>query len=65
MSKNHSLPPLFLQARRYLEQLPRKSVPIAGSGGARFRKLQLERQFPVHDVEPDECHELTDAEVQR
>ena len=55
----------LLQARRYMEALPESAVPIAGSSGAQSRKQQLERQFPLHDIEPTECHELSPPEVQR
>ena len=56
---------LWLQARRYMEALPESAVPIAGSSGAQSRKQQLEKQFPLHDIEPTECHELSPPEVQR
>lgn len=51
-------------ARRYMKALPESAVPIAGSSGAQSRKQQLERQFPLHDIEPTECHELSPPEVQ-
>ena len=54
-----------MQARRYMEALPESAVPIAGSSGAQSRKQQLEKQFPLHDIEPTECHELSPPEVQR
>ena len=53
------------QARRYLQHLPSERVPIAGSEGALIRKQTLARQFPVHDIEPQECHELSQGEIQR
>jgi len=42
-------------ARRYMKQLPESQLPIAGSQGAKDRQHRLEKQFPVHDIEPDQC----------
>jgi hypothetical protein len=53
------------QARRYLKELPTEVLPVAGSDGAKQRHRNLERQFPVHDVEPNQCHDLTDTELKR
>jgi len=50
-------------ARMYLNQMPESTVPIAGSEGAQFRQQQLEKQFPVHDIEPDKCHDLPPEEL--
>ncbi len=46
-------------------ELPESAVPIAGTEAAQNRKQQLERQFPLHDVEPSECHDLSAPELQR
>jgi hypothetical protein len=56
---------LFFQARRYLKELPSNVLPVAGSDGAKQRHRNLEQQFPVHDVDPDQCHELTATELER
>jgi len=49
-------------ASKYMRALPQDHLPIQGSEGAIRRKRQLERQFPLHDVEPESCHELTQVE---
>uniref|UniRef100_A0A0K2TJ45 Testin n=1 Tax=Lepeophtheirus salmonis TaxID=72036 RepID=A0A0K2TJ45_LEPSM len=46
---------------KYLKSLP--YVPISGSSGAIQRRQQLQKQFPVHDIEPDKCHNLTAGEI--
>eukprot|EP00096_Caligus_rogercresseyi_P010366 TRINITY_DN3748_c0_g1_i1.p1 TRINITY_DN3748_c0_g1~~TRINITY_DN3748_c0_g1_i1.p1 ORF type:complete len:579 (+),score=185.09 TRINITY_DN3748_c0_g1_i1:191-1927(+) len=46
---------------KYLKSVP--YVPIAGSSGALQRRQQLQKQFPVHDIEPDKCHNLTASEI--
>lgn len=48
-----------------MEEIPESSLPIAGTEGAFHRKQQLEKQFPVHDIEPKECHDLSAGEVKR
>jgi len=50
-------------ARKYLKALPDGHVSIQGSEGAVRRKKQLEKQFPLHDVEPDICHQLSSGEI--
>ena len=35
-----------------------------GSSAAQLRKKQLAKQFPIHDVEPSNCHDLTPGEVE-
>jgi len=50
-------------ARKYLNQMPESTVPIAGSEGAHFRQQRLEKQFPVHDIEPEKCHDLPPEEL--
>ncbi|TRY70369.1 hypothetical protein TCAL_04489 [Tigriopus californicus] len=51
-------------AKKYLDTLPMSALPIAGSEGAQLRKQQLEKQFPVHDIEPNECHDLSPGEIE-
>ena len=48
-----------------MEEIPKSSLPIAGSEGAIHRKQQLEKQFPVHDIEPKVCHDLSIGEIKR
>jgi len=50
-------------ASKYLKSLPEGHVSIQGSEGAVRRKKQLEKQFPLHDVEPDHCHQLSRGEI--
>jgi prickle len=50
-------------ARKYLKSLPEGHVSIQGSEGALRRKKQLEKQFPLHDVEPGICHQLSRGEI--
>ena len=50
-------------ASKYLRSLPDGHVSIQGSEGAVRRKKQLEKQFPLHDVEPGQCHQLTQGEI--
>ena len=82
-------------ARKYLNQMPESTIPIAGSEGAHFRQQvrhnrniykindsflslrntafhlqisskllqRLEKQFPVHDIEPEKCHDLPPEEL--
>ena len=51
-------------ASKYLRSLPEGHVSIQGSEGAVRRKKQLEKQFPLHDVEPDNCHQLSREEIE-
>ena len=50
-------------ASKYLRSLPEGHVSIQGSEGAVRRKKQLKKQFPLHDVEPDICHQLSRGEI--
>ena len=50
-------------ASKYLRSLPDGHVSIQGSEGAVRRKKQLEKQFPLHDVEPGQCHQLSQGEI--
>jgi prickle len=51
-------------ASKYLRSLPEGHVSIQGSEGAVRRKKQLEKQFPLHDIEPDHCHQLSQGEME-
>ena len=48
-----------------MKQLPEESRPIKGTQGSQHRKQQLQKQFPVHDIEPKECHDLSPGEIER
>jgi len=50
-------------ASKYLRSLPEEYLSIQGSQGAVRRKMQLEKQFPLHDVEPGKCHQLSEMEM--
>ena len=50
-------------ASKYLRSLPEGHLPIQGSQGAVRRMKQLEKQFPLHDVEPEKCHQLSKGEI--
>lgn len=54
---------LVLQARQYMQMLPKEKQPVAGSEGAQYRKKQLAKQLPAHDQDPSKCHELSPKEV--
>ncbi|KAK6642103.1 hypothetical protein RUM44_013826 [Polyplax serrata] len=47
----------------YLKSIPESKVPISNSEGARYRKQQLEKQLPLHDVDPNACHNLSEKET--
>jgi hypothetical protein len=53
-----------LQAAEYMKQLPPSKLPISGSDGALFRRQQLEKQVPLHDLDASKCHGLTPDEIQ-
>jgi len=50
-------------ATKYLRSLPQEHLSIQGSEGAQRRLAALERQFPLHDVEPGQCHQLSRGEI--
>jgi len=50
-------------ATKYLRALPQEHLSIQGSEGAQRRLAALERQFPLHDVEPGQCHQLSRGEI--
>lgn len=52
-------------AAEYMQQLPANKLPISGSAGAQYRRQQLERQIPLHDLAPNMCHDLSACEIQR
>ncbi|XP_046386523.1 testin [Ischnura elegans] len=50
-------------AEEYMLQLPVTKLPISGSDGAQYRRMQLEKQVPIHDLDASKCHGLSTAEV--
>lgn len=52
-----------LQAAQYMLQLPSSKLPISGSDGALYRRQQLEKQVPLHDIDASKCHGLTPDEI--
>ncbi|XP_066255757.1 uncharacterized protein Tes [Euwallacea similis] len=50
---------------KYLKTLPPEALPVKGSQAAQDRKQLLQKQIPVHDIDPGLCHELNDEEVAR
>lgn len=51
-------------AAEYMQSLPASKLPISGSDGALYRRQQLERQLPLHDLDASQCHQLTESEVE-
>jgi len=50
---------------KFLKSLGEDFVPIQGTDAAVRRIKQLEKQFPLHDVEPEKCHQLSPGEIDR
>ncbi|KAI5722634.1 hypothetical protein M8J76_011260 [Diaphorina citri] len=50
-------------AAEYMQQLPAGKLPISGSDGALYRRQQLEKQVPLHDLNANLCHNLTADEI--
>ena len=50
-------------ACKYLQSLPQGFLSIQGSDGAGRRRRQLEKQFPLHDIDQTHCHQLSAEEV--
>ena len=50
-------------AKRYLKELPASKVPIVGTEAAKDRQQRLEKQFPIHDIEPEQCDVLPPEEL--
>ena len=49
-------------ATDYMKALPVDKLPIKGSAGAAFRRQQLQKQLPLHDIDHKACDELSDQE---
>lgn len=48
---------------KYLKTIPTSLLPIKGSQAAQDRKQLLQKQIPIHDIDPLLCHELTKDEM--
>ncbi|KAF5284266.1 hypothetical protein FQR65_LT00267 [Abscondita terminalis] len=49
----------------YLKETPINMLPIKGSPAAQERKQLLQKQIPLHDIDPSLCHALTDNEIKK
>lgn len=49
-------------AADYMKALPVDKLPIKGSAGAAFRRQQLQKQLPLHDIDHKACDGLSDQE---
>ncbi|XP_057658649.1 uncharacterized protein LOC130895412 [Diorhabda carinulata] len=50
---------------KYLKTLPPEQLPVKGSQAAQDRKQLLQKQIPIHDIDPTLCHELTEDELKK
>lgn len=48
---------------KFLKTLPPELLPVRGSAAAQERKQLLQKQIPIHDIDPTLCHELTEPEL--
>ncbi|XP_043482203.1 paxillin [Leptopilina heterotoma] len=49
-------------AADYMKALPDEKLPIKGSAGAAFRRQQLQKQLPLHDIDHEVCDQLSEQE---
>ncbi|XP_017773439.1 PREDICTED: uncharacterized protein LOC108560419 [Nicrophorus vespilloides] len=49
----------------YLRDIPTEMLPIKGSKAAKDRKLLLQKQMPMHDLDPTLCDALTEDETKK
>ncbi|XP_044157635.1 LIM and cysteine-rich domains protein 1 [Bufo gargarizans] len=49
-------------AMHYMELIPKKMQPVAGTEGAHYRRLQLIKQLPCYDYNPQYCKGLKEGE---
>ncbi|KAL1502382.1 hypothetical protein ABEB36_007529 [Hypothenemus hampei] len=50
---------------KYLKTLAPENLPVKGSQAAQNRKQLLQKQIPIHDIDPSLCHELNEDEVSK
>lgn len=50
---------------KYLKTLPPEQLPVKGSQAAQDRKQLLQKQIPIHDIDPTLCHELSNDELKQ
>lgn len=48
---------------KFLKNLPPELLPVRGSAAAQERKQLLQKQLPLHDIDPALCHDLTEPEL--
>nr|CAD7262213.1 unnamed protein product [Timema shepardi] len=48
----------------YMRHIPVDKLPISGSEGAVYRRQQLERQVPLHDLDASKCDNLSQEEIE-
>lgn len=48
---------------KFLKTLPPELLPVRGSAAAQERKQLLQKQIPIHDIDPTLCHDLTEPEL--
>lgn len=49
----------------FLKNTPAELLPVKGSAAAKVRKRLLQKQVPLHDIDPTLCHALTEEEVKQ
>nr|CAD7577754.1 unnamed protein product [Timema californicum] len=47
-----------------MRHIPVDKLPISGSEGAVYRRQQLERQVPLHDLDASKCDNLSQEEIE-
>ncbi|XP_023018754.2 testin LIM domain protein [Leptinotarsa decemlineata] len=50
---------------KYLKTLSTEQLPVKGSQAAQDRKQLLQKQIPIHDIDPSLCHDLTEEELKK
>ena len=45
-----------------MKALPYEKLPVQGTAGAAFRRQQLQKQLPLHDINHKVCDDLSEYE---
>lgn len=48
-----------------MDSLPEEHVPLRGSKGEEKRNRLYLHQLPLHDLDPEACHKMTEIEKKR
>ena len=48
-----------------MQSLPEECVPLKGTPGEHYRSQQFIHQHPPQDLNPENCHKLTDLDRKR